>query len=138
MWGAIIGGFMSLASAASQSGEARDVKATASLNANLIMEETDEQQRRLQLEIDQTEGIAKALSAASGVQMTGSRKLAVDQMQSENINQLQWLRKSGIRKAKVVQMGGQLQSSQLKSKAAVSAIGGVAKIAQGLFSGGGT
>jgi hypothetical protein len=137
MWGAIIGGVMSLASAAGQSGAAQDAKRVAKLNAGLTMEETNEQQRRMQTDIDQTEGIAKAISAASGVQMSGSRKIAVDEMQSENIKQLQWLRKSGIRKAKVVQLGGQLQSSQLKSQAAASAFSGAAQIAQGLFSSGG-
>jgi hypothetical protein len=131
--GMLLQGASSLFGAAGSKRAARDQIKISKLNASLIGEETAEETRRLQREIDKTEGMAVAASAASGVQMSGSRELAIKDVRQENSSQLAWLRKSGKQKAKVVLAGGQLQASQLRSQAATQMIGGLTSIGTGLF-----
>lgn len=134
MWGAIIAGAGMLMNSFSTNSAGNKAERTASINANLVMEETTEEMRRVQRDVDQSEGLMSAFSAASGVQTTGSRGLAMQDTRQENKAQLAWIRKSGIQKANVVKRGGQLQSSQLKSKAASQAFQGFGQIAQGIYS----
>lgn len=107
---------------------------TANINANLVSQETAEESRRLLKDIKTSEGMMGALSAASGVQVSGSRQLSIEDVKGENRAQLAWLQKSGAQKEKVVRRGGQLQASQLKSKARTQALSGVTQIAQGIYS----
>ena len=134
MWGALIAGMGMLMSSGGSRSAAGKVERTASINANLIREETGEEVRRLERDIAQSEGLMTAMSAASGVQMSGSRSLYAQDTRKENRAQLDWLKRSGFQKAEVVRRGGQLQSSQLKSKSASQAFQGFGKIAQGLYS----
>ncbi len=105
------------------------------INASLVGQEGMEEERRLQREIQQTESSIAAMSAASGVQSTGSRDVFMQDIKRENKAQLDWLRKSSRQKATVIKAGGQLQSSQLKTQAAMTGIRGFAQLSQGLFSG---
>jgi len=134
MWGAIVAGVGMLmdSSAASMAG-IRNERVTAS-NARLIIEESEEDRRRLQNDIRASEGLSSAMSAASGVTMSGSRERATTNIKRENQAQLDWLRKTGQQRANVVRRGGQLQTSQLKSQAQSSAIQGFGRIAQGIYS----
>ena len=131
--GALLQGASALFGASASKRAARSTEKIAKLNASLIGEEAVEETRRLQRDIDKTEGMAVAVSAASGVQMSGSRELAIRDTKQENRAQLDWLRKSGKQKAKVVLAGGQLQASQLKSQATTQIIGGLTSIGTGLF-----
>ena len=69
MWGAIIAGVGMLMGAGSSGQAATQAKRTASINANLTRSQSGEEMRRLETDIEQTEGLYSALSAASGVQV---------------------------------------------------------------------
>lgn len=133
MWGAIIAGVGMLMGAGSSGQAATQAKRTASINANLTRSQSGEEMRRLETDIAQTEGLASALSAASGVQVSGSREISIEGVKKENRAQLEWLRKSGVQKADVIQRGGQLAASQLKSQAQMQTVQGFGQIAQGLY-----
>ncbi len=129
--GMLIGGAGQLFSAYQKNKAAGQTKKIAKMNADLVRAESAEEERRLRKEIQKTEGMTKAMSAASGVQMTGSRDLAVSDMERENIAQLNWLKKSGESRAKSVLAGGDIQASQLKSSAFSSAVSGLTSIGKG-------
>jgi hypothetical protein len=134
MWGAIIGGVLSIASAGGGMMAAKRGDALNARNADLVYQESAEEERRLQRDIATTEGAMSAISAASGVQSTGTRSLVMKDVKKENQAQLAWLQKSGRQKADVVRAGGNLQSGQLKTQAAMTGIKGFAQIAgSGLF-----
>ena len=50
------------------------------------------------------------MSAASGVQSTGSRGIAIADTKKENAAQLAWLKKSGKQQVKVAKAGGSITS----------------------------
>lgn len=134
MWGAIIAGAgMLMDASSSRMAGIRNERVTDS-NARLVMDETREEARRLSNDIKQSEGLSAAMSAASGVTMSGSRKKASDNTRRENQAQLDWLRKTGQQKADVVRRGGQLQTAQLNSQSQSKAIQGFGQIAQGIYS----
>ena len=134
MWGTIIGGASMLLGAGSGFMGSKRQDKINDMNALLIGQEAAEEERRLQRDIQKTEGVMTAMSAASGVQSTGSRAAVLADVKKENQAQLDWLRKSSRQKATVVKAGGQLQSSQLKTQAAITGIQGFAQLSQGLFS----
>lgn len=134
MWGAIIAGFGMLMQSGSSKRAGIKAKSTGGYNANLVLEEGAEESRRLRGDIAKSEGLMGALSAASGVQTSGSRELFIKDTKKENQAQLDWLWKSTEQKANVVRRGGQLQASQLKSQARAQSIQGFGQIAQGLYS----
>ena len=134
MWGAIIGGASMLMNAGSGMMSAKRQDKINDMNALLIGQEAAEEERRLYRDIEKTEGMASAISAASGVKSTGSRAAVIADVKKENQAQIDWLRKSSRQKATVVKAGGQLQSSQLRTQAAMTGIQGFAQLSQGLFS----
>lgn len=126
---------MSMFMTAGASGQAATrIDRTSKINAGLSRAETAEESRRLMGDIRESEGLMSAMSAASGVQVAGSRELAIDKVKRENIAQFDWLQESGKQKEKAILRGGQFQSSQLKSQAASQTVSGFSKIAQGLYS----
>lgn len=134
MWGALIAGAGMLMGGSASNRAASFAETTAGINASLVSQETAEESRRLLKDIKQSEGLMGAMSAASGVQTSGSRDLFIKDTKKENRAQLAWLQKSGAQKERVVRRGGQLQSSQLKSQARSQAIQGFGQIAQGIYS----
>jgi len=131
MWGAIIGLAMQAGSSLVAAGRQDKLNKA---NASLIGQTSAEEERRLQDEIVQTEALAGAMSAASGVQTSGSREISIGATKRENKSQLDWLRKSNRSKASAALRGGNIQSSQLKTQAVMSGVQGFAKIADSLFS----
>ena len=77
MWGDIIGGAGSLFGFASARSAARKQKKLNKMNITSMEETNREEQRRLQSEITDSESLMGAMSAASGVQSTGSRGIAI-------------------------------------------------------------
>lgn len=134
MWGAIIAGAGMLMGASSSNRTAGFATDTAGINANLVSQGTAEESRRLLKDIRQSEGLMGAMSAASGVQTSGSRDLFIKDTKKENRAQLSWLQRAGVQKEKVIRRGGQLQASQLKSQAQMQTIKGFGQIAQGIYS----
>ena len=135
MWGQIIGGAGSLFGFASASKAAKKQKRLNQMNIKSIEETNREEQRRLESDIIDSESLMGAVSAASGVQSTGSRGLAIADTKKENAAQLAWLKKSGAQQVKAARMGGQLQVNQLKNQAISSLFSGASQIASsGLFS----
>lgn len=134
MWGAIIAGVGMLMDGLSSRSAAKSELSVSQTNANLVLDESREEQRRLSADIRSSEGLMGAMSAASGVQMSGSRKVASTNIKRENRAQLDWLKKSGRQKYDVVRRGGQLQASQLQSRSQSQAIQGFGQIAQGIYS----
>ncbi len=134
MWGAIIAGAGSLLGAASARSGAKKQKRINAMNADLIEQTNAEEQRRLQNDIIDSESLISAVSAASGVQSTGSRGLAIADTKKENAAQLAWLKKSGAQQVKVAKAGGNLQVKQLQNQAITNLFSGVSQIAgSGLF-----
>lgn len=134
MWGAIIAGGGALLGAASARSGARKQKRINAMNADLMQQTNREEQRRLQNDITDSEALMGAVSAASGVQSTGSRGLAIADTKKENAAQLAWLKKSGAQQVKVAKAGGNLQVKQLQNQAITSLFSGVGQIAgSGLF-----
>ncbi len=134
MWGAIIAGAGSLFGAASARSGARKQKRINAMNADLMQQTNAEEQRRLQNDIIDSESLMGAVSAASGVQSTGSRGLAIADTKKENAAQLAWLKKSGAQQVKVAKAGGNLQVKQLQNQAITNLFSGVSQIAgSGLF-----
>ncbi len=134
MWGAIIGGAGALFGAASAIKGAKKQKRVNAMNAELIQQTNAEEQRRLQNDIIDSESLMSAVSAASGVQSTGSRALAIADTKKENAAQLAWLKKSGEQQVKVAKAGGNLQAKQLQNQAITNIFSGVGQIAgSGLF-----
>ena len=137
MWGAIIGGAGALLGAASARSGAKKQKRINKMNVDLMEQTNLEEQRRLETDIVDSESLMGAMSAASGVQSTGSRGLAIADTKKENAAQLAWLKKSGAQQVKSTKMGGQLQVKQLQNQAISSLFSGASQIAgSGLFSGG--
>ena len=135
MWGQLIGGAGSLFGFASARSGARKQKKLNKINITSMEETNREEQRRLQSEITDTESLMGAVSAASGVQSTGSRGLAIADTKKENAAQLAWLKKSGAQQVKAAKLGGQLQVKQLQNQAISSLFSGASQIASsGLFS----
>jgi hypothetical protein len=120
-----LGGSLFGASQARKSGKAD--RRAAYMSASVIEEEGAEEARRVKRGMDSSEGLSKALSAASGVQMSGSRKLAVDDVAAENKAQLDWLKKSTASRAKAVRAGGRVSERAFKSQSISSAISGIGK-----------
>ncbi len=137
MWGTIIGGASMLLGAGSGFMASKRQDKINDMNALFIGQEAAEEERRLQRDIEKTEGMATAMSAASGVQNTGSRSAVMADVKKENQAQLDWLRKSSRQKATVAKAGGQLQSNQLRTQAAMTGIQGFAKLSESLFTGSG-
>ncbi len=134
MWGAIIGGAGALFGAASAIKGAKKQKRINAMNADLMQQTNAEEQRRLQNDIIDSESLMGAVSAASGVQSTGSRGLAIADTKKENAAQLAWLKKSGAQQVKVAKAGGNLQVKQLQNQAITNLFSGVSQIAgSGLF-----
>jgi len=131
MWGAIIGAGMSMGSGLVAARRQDDLN---KVNASLIGQTSAEEERRLQNEMVQTEALAGAMSAASGVETSGSREISIGATKRENKAQLDWLRKSNRSKASAALAGGNIQSSQLKTQAVMSGVKGFARIADSLFS----
>ncbi len=134
MWGAIIAGVGALFSSMSSGRAASKTERTAQINANLVKDESAEEMRRLLGGVQKSESMTAAMSATSGVTMSGSRELAVQGFKKENQAQLNWLLRTGRQKYNVVKRGGQLQASQLRSKATSQAFTGFGQIAQGIYS----
>ncbi len=134
MWGEIIAGGGALLGAASARSGARKQKRINAMNIDLMQQTNREEQRRLQNEITDSEALMGAVSAASGVQSTGSRGLAIADTKKENAAQLAWLKKSGAQQVKAARMGGQLQVKQLQNQAITNLFSGASQIAgSGLF-----
>ncbi len=134
MWGAIIAGGGALLGAASARSGARKQKRINAMNVDLMQQTNREEQRRLQNEITDSEALMGAVSAASGVQSTGSRGLAIADTKKENAAQLAWLKKSGAQQVKAARMGGNLQVKQLQNQAITNLFSGASQIAgSGLF-----
>ena len=137
MWGDIIGGVGALFGAASARSGAKKQKRINAMNVDLMEQTNREEQRRLKTDIVDSESLMGAMSAASGVQSTGSRGLAIADTKKENAAQLAWLKKSGAQQVKSAKAGGQLQVKQLQNQAISSLFSGAGQIAgSGLFSGG--
>jgi uncharacterized protein (DUF2252 family) len=137
MWGAIIGGAGALLGAASARSGAKKQKRINAMNVDLMKQTNREEQRRLQADITDSESLMGAVTAASGVQSTGSRGLAIADTKKENAAQLAWLKKSGTQQVKAAKMGGDLQVKQLRNQALTGLFSGAGQIAgSGLFSGG--
>ncbi len=134
MWGAIIAGAGSLLGAASARSGARKQERINAMNVDLMQQTNREEQRRLQNDITDSESLMGAVSAASGVQSTGSRGLAIADTKKENAAQLAWLKKSGAQQVKAAKAGGNLQVKQLQNQAITNLFSGVGQIAgSGLF-----
>jgi len=135
MWGAIIAGGGALFGAASALSGAEKQKRINAMNVDLMKQTNAEEERRLESGIIDSESLMGAMSAASGVQSTGSRGLAIADTKKENAAQLAWLKKSGAQQVKAAKMGGQLQVKQLQNQAISSLFSGASQIASsGLFS----
>ena len=134
MWGAIIAGGGALLGAASARSGAKKQKKINAMNADLMQQTNREEQRRLQNDITDSEALMGAVTAASGVQSTGSRGLAIADTKKENAAQLAWLKKSGAQQVKAAKMGGDLKVKQLQNQAISSLFSGASQIAgSGLF-----
>jgi len=135
MWGELIGGAGSLFSFGSARSAAKKQKKINAMNIKSMKETNAEEERRLEAGIIDSESLMGAMSAASGVQSTGSRGLAIADTKKENAAQLAWLKKSGTQQVKAAKMGGQLQVKQLQNQAISSLFSGASQIASsGLFS----
>lgn len=135
MWGEIIGGAGALLGAASARSGAKKQKRINAMNIKSMQESNAEEQRRLEADITDSESLMGAVTAASGVQSTGSRALAITDIKKENAAQLAWLKKSGTQQVKAAKMGGDLQVKQLRNQAISSLFSGAGQIASsGLFS----
>jgi hypothetical protein len=128
MFGMILAGAgLALATISGISG-ANKAKQAGRMNAALIREETEEESRRMLNDIKTSEGMSAALSAASGVQVSGSRELSIESVKKENKAQLDWLKKSGEKKAQIAAKGGQFQSSQIRSQTLGNVVSGAASM----------
>jgi len=133
MWGQIIAGGAALFGAASSLKGAKKQKRINAMNADLMEQTNREEQRRLQADIMDSESLMSAVSAASGVQSTGSRALAIADTKKENAAQLAWLKKSGEQQVKVAKAGGELQVKQLQNQAITNLFSGACSIATGIW-----
>lgn len=133
MWGQIIAGGAALFGAASSLKGAKKQRRINAMNADLMEQTNREEQRRLQADIIDSEALMGAVSAASGVQTTGSRALAIADTKKENAAQLAWLKKSGEQQVKVAKAGGELQVKQLQNQAITNLFSGAGSIATGIW-----
>lgn len=118
---------------------AREVKGLAVRNTALVKSENLETERRLKRDIEQQEGLMSATSAASGVQVSGSRELAIADTKKENKLQMDWLKKTGLQKELVTKAGGNIQAGQLQAQAMQQGVSALTSIYEasnkkGLFS----
>ena len=81
-------------------------KKAAKRESERRMRETEEAVRRQKLDNRQTIGTATAGSYASGIDMSGSNKAYIENMQSEMDRQIAWIRESGASAADAARKQG--------------------------------
>ena len=89
--------------------EAKDI---ADKNAKMAKMETEEQARRLEKQQEQQSARARAAAAASGVEMTGTVSEYLLELESEQQEQLDWLRKAGYSRARILKEQGDFAAQQ--------------------------
>ncbi len=111
-----------------------DAREISEREAELARAETEEEARRLEKAQERQESLAKARAAASGVRSdTGSVALFLKELGDENTRQLDWLRRTGLRRAKLIEEGGEFARYQARSRAFSSfgqAFGALPKFAE--------
>lgn len=114
------------------------------LNERAQQAENAETERRAALTNKQTESLARAKAAASGAAMTGSVSDYLSFLEAENLEEFEWLQKSGASTLNAMQASGATAVQTLKDQADVygrqatgAAISGVASAFQtGMDAGG--
>ncbi len=95
---------------------ADDQEDIARENADRQRMESEEAVRRLTKRQEQSESQAKAMAAASGVQVSGSIEDYLDIMQKTNKSEADWLKKSGLSAASIMQREGELQADMTRTQ----------------------
>jgi hypothetical protein len=139
-WAAAVQTGMSLFGAMSQSGAAKDARQIGGMNANAQREETAEELRRAKLADAYQEGTTQTIQGASGFSMQKgtSQGAYLSEMVSENRRQREFTKKSGKRKAAILNKGGQLAYKEGKARAMgglADAVGSFGSMATSLWGG---
>lgn len=96
--------------------------------ARLERETTAEEIRRMDRDFDQLKGLATASVAASGLQMEGSPKDFIADMESEFGRQKSWTERAGEMRADVARRGGAASAQQIGASGIQGALGGIQQI----------
>jgi hypothetical protein len=112
--GAIAGGIIGGAMGFLGGGGEKQAEKLAQEQADLLMRQAKEQQRRLTIQLNQQMGLAKSQVYASGLQMGGSSKKYVNFMESTFRQDMAWNQEVARRNAEIVKMGGSAQSDAIK------------------------
>ncbi len=118
---------------ASRSAE-KKARRLGGLNASYIIEETQEQKRRLGFEQKQTTATTKTNIAASGFRsgstsMGASHQSYLSTMKAQQKSEQDWLSKSGRSRALIAREGGNIAAQQMKAQT----FGHYAKAGESLF-----
>jgi len=101
----------SIYSSEEAAGEQEDL---AQANSERQRMESEEAVRRLTLRQEQSESQAKAMAAASGVKLTGSVTDYLDLMSKVNKEEADWLVKSGLSAASIMEREGQIEADMTR------------------------
>lgn len=119
---AIIGAGTAAYSAYSQAEAAEDAKKIGEQNAALARAETEEEARRLEKEQERTAGLARARAFASGVDPESmSTQLFLEDLETTQREELDWLRRSGYSRADIAEEQGELARAKGMAGAYASA-----------------
>ena len=103
--------------------QAKAAKKAGKAEAAAIMETGAEQKRRTIIGQKQSMGEAEALSAASGIQDTGSTKLVKDAMATEYAKELAWMDKATTSAANAAKRGAKQAADTYMTQGLGSALG---------------
>ena len=91
---------------------ADDAKDIADKNAKMAKMETDEQAKRLEKQQSRQRSGALARAAASGVDIEGTPAAYLEELEDVQQEELDWLRKTGYRRAAVLKEQGDFAAQQ--------------------------
>ena len=110
--GLVISAMTTAYSAYEQHKSADEAKDIADKNAKFAKMETDEQAKRLEKQQARQQSRALAAAAASGVDLEGTPQAYLDELEDVQQEELDWLRKTGYRRAAVLKEQGDFAAQQ--------------------------
>ena len=119
---AIVGAGTAVYSAKQQHDAAGDAEDLAKQNAKAAEAQTAEEARRLETTQQRDQSLARARAAASGVNPgSGTTSLFLEEMESTQESELEWLKRSGYYTSKALKDEGKMASAAAKTAAFGSA-----------------
>ena len=124
---AVVGAGAAVYSGIEQAKAAEEAEKIAEKNAQMMEAETAEQAKRLAKEQDRTEGLTRAMAAASGVGGE-SQQAMIEDMERTHAGELAWMKKAGASRASITRQEGGMMAQQGRAAAMGTMASGAAQM----------